>query len=239
MVSVFIPDRGSINLYHFLVYSLSNFRHVDFIPDTIYVNLHPAYFENRPNHIYDLLHILYPNAEIVHSVSCPEQCESLCQDNSEPVSRESGIDPAAYLYLRRVFLQILSQYTPLGTYSPFIYVSRLRDSTKRRVMNEHQFVNKLTSFQIIQMTGIPVLEQMYLFSQAKIVVSIHGAALTHILFCNPACKIIEIASNKMAKLMHFQHIAETLGLRYARYLDVYESTPDHYNFVHQILREKE
>lgn len=228
MKAVFIPERGSVNIYHFLMYSLSNFRHIDYTPDTIYVNLYTASFVNRPNHIYELLHALYPNANIVHALSCPDHCKSLCQDNSEPMTRESGIDPEAYVYLRNVFMPILSQYKPIRAYSKYIYISRLRDSNKRRVMNEHQFVNKLESFQVVQLTGMPILEQMYLCSQANVIVSVHGAALTHILFSNPACKLIEIASPKMAKLMHFQHIAETLGLSYTRYLDVYECTPNHY-----------
>jgi capsular polysaccharide biosynthesis protein len=87
------------------------------------------------------------------------------------------------------------------------------------------FQNK---FQVIQMSIMPILEQLYVFSRAKVIVSIHGAALTHILFCNQECKVVEIASNKMASLLHFQHIAETMNVNHTHYLKVYESSPNKY-----------
>jgi capsular polysaccharide biosynthesis protein len=171
--------------------------------------------------------LLYPNANIHHSKTCPENCVSLCQDGSIPTSRESGVDPNAYIYLRTVLLPHVERDIPINQYSEYIYISR-KDTNKRRIMNEHQLVKNHTfssMFQIVVLSTLPIIEQLYIFYKAKVIVSIHGAALTHILCCNQNAKIIEISSNKIANLLHFEHIANTLQLNYERYLDVLECIP--------------
>ena len=173
--------------------------------------------------------MLYPNVELFDSKTRPAICEELEQD-PEPLSCESGVFPEAYIYVRNLFIPHIQAFLPKHNFPEYIYISRSGDSVKRRLLNEEEVFknNKLSKFEIINMTGIPLIEQMYLFSKAKVIISVHGAALTNILFCNKNVKIIEIASNIMTNLMHFQHIADTLCLNYQRYTDVVEMKKNDY-----------
>ena len=70
---------------------------------------------------------------------------------------------------------------------------------------------------------------MYIFYKAKVIISAHGAGLVNILFCNKNTTIIEISTIKQSKLLHFQDIAVTLGLKnYKRYTNVSELTINSY-----------
>lgn len=228
MVSIFLPDRSSANVYHYLIYVLSNLRHLTYTPDCIYIDLKRLYFQHcnkGHNYIWELLHMLYPNARIEDTMQCPANCVSLFQ-SPEPVSREAGVDPDAYIYVRKLFMPYIlyKNYISLEPYPEYIYISRLQDSVQRRLLDDIH----IDGFQTVSLSGKPLFEQMRLFSRAKMIVSVHGAALTHILFCNKNVKIIEIASEAMSKLEHFSHISEVIGLNYRRYTDVTEVRPGHY-----------
>jgi len=232
MTDLYIPERGIINVYHFLIYMLSNLRHIDFIPDKIYIDLRKDQFRNSFDYPTEILTTLYPNSTIIdvpnhHGL---DNCLHLPQHNTFPNGREGGIEGTAYEFLRELFLPHLQNYVPSQTYSDHIYVSRF-DTTKRRILNEDDILNDtiLPGFQKIIMTNLPLLEQMYIFANAKVIISCHGAALVNILFCRKDIKIIEIASNKISKLLHFQDIAETFQFNYARFCDVTETRVDDYD----------
>jgi capsular polysaccharide biosynthesis protein len=229
MDSIFLPARGCMNIYHFLVYMVSNLRHINFIPNNIYLDISDVYFTKNNNHVLEILYVLYPNANIYNVNKCPINCISVFQDPG-PVSRESGMNEDAYTYLRKLFIPILDKHAPLKNYSEHIYISRIEDSNKRRIMNENDLLNneKFKCFQKITPSKIPLLDQMYIFYKAKTIISIHGAALVNILFCNTDCKIIEIATEQMTKLKHFEHIAITLKLDYKRFTKVRPINNDHY-----------
>lgn len=224
---IFIPDRASQNIYHFILYMLANLRYLDYEPDTIYIDLKKNML--RHNYVIEVLNTIYPKATLIDTKICPNGCPSLKQ-SPEPTSREVGVLPEEYIYLRKLFLPILKTYKPSRTYSKYIYISRLMDANKRRVINEHLlFKNKLMhNFERLTLTGVPLLEQMFIFYNAKVIVSCHGAALVNTLFCNDDVRIIEIASKQMTRLQHFKHIATTIGLSHSHYTDVTDTTPNHY-----------
>ena len=224
--SIFIPDRGAENIYHFIVYMLANLRHIDYVPDIIYIDLKKNML--RHNYIIEVLTAIYPNARLVDTKVCPKNCLSLKQSPG-PETREAGVSPEEYVYLRSLFLPLIASYKPSRTYSKYVYISRWMDSNKRRLINEQALFNKgLPHFERLVLSGIPLLEQMFIFNNAKVIISCHGAALVHSLVCNSDVRIIEIASKKMAELQHFKHIATTLGLSHNHYTDVTDRTPNHY-----------
>ena len=262
MISLYIPERGVRNVYHFLIYMLSNLRHIDFIPDAIYIDFKCEHFNNNHDYVTEILSTLYPNASIMDTKrhNTPTDCISLPQHNSDPRCREGGIDSNAYVFLRNLLLPHIEKYVPSTQYSKYIYISRF-DTNKRRILNEDSILHLCTfktptkwavmseqgdadcafemrngvndeilpGFQKIIMTNMPLLEQMYIFANAKVIISCHGAALVNTLFCNKEVKIIEIASQKIARLLHFQHIAETIGLNYRRFCNVDEIQEDNYD----------
>ena len=75
----------------------------------------------------------------------------------------------------------------------FIYLSR-KNAIYRRILNEEELIALLDSFGFTSfcLETLSLLEQIDLFSQAKVIVAPHGAALTNLIFCNPGVKVIEI-----------------------------------------------
>ena len=77
-----------------------------------------------------------------------------------------------------------------------IYISRL-DSAHRGITNEKDLINYLEkyNFEIYTLSDLTFLDQIKLFNESKIIVSMHGAALSNLIFANMGTKVIEIAPN--------------------------------------------
>jgi len=189
---------------------LANLRHLTSIPDTIYINTHPSY-------VTIILKALYPYATIIDAKACPAGISSLKQSPG-PISREAGVSPEEYVYVRSILEPILAAYQPTQTYSPYIYISRNSDSGKRRLLNEQAILPTVPELQRIVLSEIPILDQLYIFYKAKLIVGIHGGGFVHLLHCANCPIIIELASPYISKLQHFEHIAQTLSLPYMRYI---------------------
>ncbi|NMM51317.1 glycosyltransferase family 61 protein [Paenibacillus aquistagni] len=73
-----------------------------------------------------------------------------------------------------------------------IYISR-RQAGIRKVVNEEAVYQLLArqGFVRYDLESLSVAEQIQLFSQAKVIVSIHGAALANLAFAAPQTKVIE------------------------------------------------
>ena len=212
-MDIFIPDRGSGNLYHFLFYMVSSLKNINFIPNNIYLNL-------SNNYINEVLNLLYPNANIFHSTVCPNNCFSV-PEIPPTTTRVEAVYPENYIYLRNLFMPFIKKYKPNNTYSKFIYISR-EDALYRRVLNEYELLNSTNfyKFQKIVPTKLSLLEQMYIFNNAEIIIGAHGAGLSNLLFCNENCKVIEIVTNQfMSALQHFEKIASVLNLNYVKFID--------------------
>jgi capsular polysaccharide biosynthesis protein len=57
------------------------------------------------------------------------------------------------------------------------------------------------------------LEQATIFHHARMIVALHGAGLTNIIYCQPNVKIIEILNPNLFEPLYF-FIAHLLGLQY-------------------------
>lgn len=77
-----------------------------------------------------------------------------------------------------------------------IYISRGK-AGGRRIVNEDAVMESLgrRGFRIVTLEGLPVREQMELFSSARMVVMPHGAACTNIVFSNPGAKLLEFIAS--------------------------------------------
>ena len=227
--SIFLPNRGVHNIYHFLIYMIYNLRHINFIPDNIYLDLSNEYFLTNHNFAIEILLLLYPKSKIINTKECPHDCLSVPQDPG-PINRESGVNKEAYTYLKKIFLQYIINNKFNKKYSKYIYISR-EDSNYRKIINEDVLFCYLEKkgFEKIVMSKLTLLEQMSIFYNASIVISIHGAQLTNILFCNENVKIIEIVSKKMSNLLHYEDISKTFNLNYNRYESVIETKTDSYD----------
>ena len=57
------------------------------------------------------------------------------------------------------------------------------------------------------MSSLSFLEQISLFSEAEIIIGLHGAGLSNLMFCQPNTKVVEI------KLPHIGNMYKNLGLK--------------------------
>ena len=96
----------------------------------------------------------------------------------------------------------------------YIYISR-KKASKRNVINEEELVTFLEScgFGTVILENLSFLEQVALFSQAKVIVAPHGAGLTNLVFCSPGTKVIEIIPPSI-ELVLYQLICHHCNLKY-------------------------
>ena len=77
-----------------------------------------------------------------------------------------------------------------------VFISR-KDATNRLIENEDQIINFLSkhNFSILTLYGKSLKQQVDLFSSSQMIISMHGAALTNLLFVPSGATIIEITGN--------------------------------------------
>ena len=82
----------------------------------------------------------------------------------------------------------------------YIYISR-KNEQLRKVENEDEVIELLNSygFKVVDVMNLSFYEQVILFSSCKVLVSIHGAALTNAMFMPQGAKVLELYRNLTAE----------------------------------------
>ena len=123
--------------------------------------------------------------------------------------------PAVCEFLRGLFrAEITGQHQTRR-----LYLSRA-DTNRRKLANEDAIIAALEpfGFDSVTMTGRSVSEQARLFAQAEVIVAPHGGALTNLVFCQPATKVIELFPPGYTPVC-FWTIADAVGLDYRPLFD--------------------
>lgn len=83
---------------------------------------------------------------------------------------------------------------------PFVYISR-RKAPTRRVINEKEVLEKLKpyGFKSVVLEDLSFKQQVNLFRNAKVIIALHGAGLTNLIFANKGVKVYEIFHPKWVK----------------------------------------
>jgi capsular polysaccharide biosynthesis protein len=205
------------NYYHYLIYMLSNLRHVSDYTTYTSVALQCP-FDVLSNHRYvqELLQLLIPGLRSISMVSTPPIGSFVVPyiPDPDPLKRESEYAREAYTFLRERFLPFVSkQPSSLKR----IYISR-KGANKRRVLNEDEVEATLKAygFTTVLFETMGAIEQMAVTRNAEYVLSAHGAALVNTVFCEPTTRVIELCTAKQTAFQHVSHIAECLGVRHQR-----------------------
>lgn len=114
-------------------------------------------------------------------------------------------DPA----LLREVRQRVSDYlgpSPLPAATRIVYVSRAK-ARGRRVINEAQVIEVMRGFgaEILCFEDFDFFEQVRIMAQTKILVSIHGAGLTNMMFMPEGGKVVEILPRKNG-IFEYNHV---------------------------------
>jgi Glycosyltransferase 61 len=98
-----------------------------------------------------------------------------------------------------------------------IYISReaFALTSKRHILNEEELFSALNKvgFEKYMTEKMSIPEQIELFSNAEIVVAVHGAALSNILFSREI-DVLELHPTKSEFLPFFYHLSKSLGHRH-------------------------
>jgi hypothetical protein len=118
--------------------------------------------------------------------------------------------PRACRYLRSTFLQ------SAGTRKPHraLYITRA-DASIRRVINEAEIREEVIAngFEIVSLSDVPLLQQVEIFSEAKIIVGPHGAGFTNAVFCEPGVVLVEFLP-QWHQIDCFKRLADFVGMEY-------------------------
>ena len=99
-----------------------------------------------------------------------------------------------------------------------------RASGRRGIVNEAAFHATLTEqgFEIVRLETMSLREQITLFSEANVIVGMHGAGFSNVVFCAPGAKLIEIMPVGY-RMPGYVILASQLGHEYYGYTEYNET----------------
>ncbi len=100
-----------------------------------------------------------------------------------------------------------------------IYISRNK-SKRRKLINERELISKLRKrdFKIVYMENLSFKQQVIQSAKSKLIVSLHGAGLTNLIWMKINSKTIEIRDPDDIYLNPFYVLCQRLGIEYNYFL---------------------
>ena len=131
----------------------------------------------------------------------------------------SCFNPKDLLQVKNFFYHYVHLYRTQNNFPEKIYISRDK-ANRRRITNELEITNYLKNqgFAILYFEELSLHEQIAYMQHADIVISLHGAGLTNILFMKTHSKVVELSPKikKMKDVRYpFWRIAELLHINYS------------------------
>ena len=116
-----------------------------------------------------------------------------------------------------------------------IYISR-KSSQKRKLKNENEIISILDkhNFIIVDFDKINFDEQLNYVLNSEIIVSVHGAGLTHMLWIKQKGKVLEIRAKDNCNDNCYFSLASDLGHDYF-YINADKTNPDKSNHLSDLL----
>jgi len=201
-----IHNHWSSGYHHWITESLIRLISID-----NYQNKTLLLPDNYPVFTYDSLKLLGVNTIHKFSVKANLKLESL----EIPEHPNSGhYDRSQLLSLK----QLLLKYS-IPSNIPFIYITR-KNAAKRKIENEDELVPilKKYNFKIIDADNLTIKEQISLFSSCKVLISIHGAALTNCLFMNEKTNLVELYKSNAFINHCYERMTHQLNIHFTRLL---------------------
>ena len=98
----------------------------------------------------------------------------------------------------------------------YIYINRLA-AKSRPINNEGEIIRYLNNkgFESIDLNKLKPMEQIYLFSEACIIIAPHGAALTNLIACQEGTQVIEFFIGHR-KVRSYEKLSKSFKLSYHR-----------------------
>jgi capsular polysaccharide biosynthesis protein len=115
-------------------------------------------------------------------------------------------------FLRKTFLPLAGP--PPGMER--IYIERKDSKMGRHILNNDAVLAMLSKYGIrpVVLSSLSLKEQITLFKHVKLVVGLHGAGLTNLVFSNPGIHVVEMFSTNHRR-PYFLNLCATLGIHHA------------------------
>ena len=126
---------------------------------------------------------------------------------SHDINYESLID------VKEKILKKINQNNQYNNFSSKHVIVSRKDSKRRKWLNENDCIDSLKQFdfKVFILSELSLLEQYIIFSNAEIIVGVHGAGLTNIIFCNKKTNLIELRSDKQSGVYSSAQCYENLS----------------------------
>ncbi|EAZ81321.1 glycosyltransferase family 61 protein [Algoriphagus machipongonensis] len=202
---IWVKDEWSANYFHWMTDCLprlwlglntglsdrvilhDSYRHLPYVSQSLeLLGIQPTYYQSQEN-IWVKNLVLTPRTS-----SFPNFHEDLTKMTRERLS-----------------------VSPKSTPSRLIYISR-KYANKRKTHNEIdvELLMIRHGFEVIYTEKMSLKEQIDLMSETKILVSLHGAALTNMLFLPEGSKVVELRNNGDSDTQCYFNLANALNLPY-------------------------
>ncbi len=226
-----VTNRGSIWLYHWIVYMLGGFRHCKTASDgKIYIIFEKPH-ENLPFHTealtllrdtYRVLDTVPANAEVNVSYGEPLLGPTIFDD----------VHHDTYPFLRKLFLErVVDIPKQIRNSKGFYYITRRNANACpgnygkriRDVLNEEEFLPALESkgFVRIQFEELSFVEKIQLFETACIIISPGSACLSFSCCASMKTHIVEILPQDIQHHDHYKNMCKALSIPYHRFTSVH------------------
>lgn len=218
LVSLLTGGGGNYNYYHWLYDVLPRIRLCEYLVDLEHIDyfLVPELSHHFQLATLDLLNL--SRSKLISSDATPHlRAENLIV-TEHPNPNPSNLPRWIVDWLRAKFLPEASKLkeTLNQGFNSRIYIERGDSVNKRRLLNEAEVVDFLenSGFSSYRLSQLSVLEQICLFSNAEIVVGVHGAGFANLAFSPRKAKVLEIFSKDYQPRM-YERISSCNGLHYA------------------------
>ncbi|MBL0319438.1 MAG: glycosyltransferase family 61 protein [Alphaproteobacteria bacterium] len=192
-------NRGHKHFYHFFEYYFQ----------ALFYFLHHVYNDSQQlvivtrdelgavqKELYAAIHKRYPRITFM-AISSDQAlyCPHAYVWENETVGKKGVFISAAYMAFLNEILLDYYQTPTLTTLPKRIYLSR-KHTKLRHILNEDELMPHLIrhGFEVVAPEQMSFKEQFSLFHHAEMIVAIHGAALTNLMFCKPGTNVLELAS---------------------------------------------
>ncbi|WP_296708432.1 glycosyltransferase family 61 protein [Rhodoblastus sp.] len=139
-----------------------------------------------------------------------------------------GDSNALHEMRRRIFSRVQNAIPKPNRTARKLYISRADARGRRAIINEAELTERLVKlgFEIVTLSELDFKSQVLMFESASIVIGVHGAGLTNMIFMNERSNILEIFYKSYGTPAYIR-IAQSLGLNYAYYSCGSSAEDDH------------
>ncbi|PZX56664.1 glycosyltransferase family 61 protein [Algoriphagus chordae] len=203
--AIWITDEWSANYFHWITDCLprlwiglnreisdqvilpDSYQHLPFVCQSLaLLNINPIYYQSNENLLVEDL-VLTPR-----TATFPNFNQDLVQNTRNKLQISPSIEPFRRVYVSRKF------------------------APKRKIHNEESVESMLAEygFEVIYAEDLSFQEQIRLMSETKILVSLHGAALTNMIFLPEESKVVELRNQGDSISQCYFNLANALDLPY-------------------------